>query len=238
MALSPVGVMQGWGRYRVPAMRFSLIHFARAHRRLIVGAALGCLAAALVPATQRTSTVFLVGWNVGVWSYLLLMAWLMLRARPAHVHAIAQREDPGALAVLVVLSITAVASLLAIVIELVAVRELPPAERLLHYAGTASTVFGSWLLVNTLFTFHYANLYYRAPAGAAPLQFPGKETAMDYRDFLYFSFTIAVAAQTSDVTVLTSSMRRMVLAQSVLSFLFNAAIIGLSINVAAGLLGS
>jgi uncharacterized membrane protein len=219
-------------------MRFSLIRFARARRRLIVGAALGCLAAALVPASQRASTVFLVGWNVGVWSYLVLMAWLMLRATPARVRAIAQREDPGAVAVLVLLSVTAVASLLAIVIELVAVRELPVGDRLLHYAGTASTVLGSWLLVNTLFTFHYANLYYRAPAGAAPLQFPGEETAMDYWDFLYFSFTIAVAAQTSDVTVLTPSMRRMVLAQSVLSFLFNAAIIGLSINVAAGLLGS
>lgn len=219
-------------------MRFPLIRFARTRPRLVVGAVLGGLAAALVPETQRASTVFLVGWNVGVWSYLVLMAWLLLRASPERVRAIARREDPGAVAVLVVLSVTAVASLLAIVIELVAVRPLPPAERLLHYAATAATVFGSWLLVNTLFTFHYANLYYRAPAGAAPLKFPGEDTAMDYWDFLYFSFTIAVAAQTSDVTVQTPAMRRVVLAQSVLSFLFNAAIIGLSINVAAGLIGT
>jgi len=33
-------------------------------------------------------------------------------------------------------------------------------------------------------------------------------------------------------------MRKAVLSQSVLGFLFNAAIIGMSINVAAGLIGS
>ncbi len=219
-------------------MRLALVRFVLARRRLVVGTVLGIVAGALVPPSQPASTVFLVGWNVGVWSYLVLMAWLLLRASHARVRTIAQREDPGAVAVLVVLSVTAVASLLAIVIELVAVRALPPPDRLLHYAATASTVFGSWLLVNTVFAFHYANLYYRAPPEAAPLQFPGEDTAMDYWDFLYFSFTIAVAAQTSDVTVRTSSMRRLVLAQSVLSFLFNAAIIGLSINVAAGLLGT
>jgi uncharacterized membrane protein len=59
----------------------------------------------------------------------------------------------------------------------------------------------------------------------------------DYWDFLYFSFTIAVAAQTSDVIIMNRSTRKTVLAQSILSFLFNVAILGFSINIAAGLLG-
>ena len=70
------------------------------------------------------------------------------------------------------------------------------------------------------------------------MKFPDAELNPDYWDFLYFSFTIAVAAQTSDVVVMSSGMRKAVLAQSVLSFLFNAAIIGLSINIAAGLIGN
>ncbi len=215
-----------------------LLRFALTRKRLIISVALGCVAAVLLPSSNRPSTVFLAGWNVGVWTYLVLMAWLMLRATPERVRTIAQREDPGAAVVLTVLSLTAVASLVAIVVELLGVRDLPAEARLLHYATTGATVFGSWLMVNTLFTFHYANAYYRAPADARPLKFPGEEVAMDYWDFLYFSFTIAVAAQTSDVTVTTPAMRRLVLAQSVLSFIFNAAIIGLSINVAAGILGS
>jgi uncharacterized membrane protein len=39
------------------------------------------------------------------------------------------------------------------------------------------------------------------------------------------------------VTVMNREMRKTVLAQSVLSFIFNAAILGLSINIAAGAVG-
>jgi len=59
----------------------------------------------------------------------------------------------------------------------------------------------------------------------------------DYWDFMYFSFTIAVASQTADINLSSSSMRRAVLAQSVLSFFFNASILALSINIAASLIG-
>ena len=80
--------------------------------------------------------------------------------------------------------------------------------------------------------------FYRSSAARRALCFPDKEENLDYWDFLYFSFTIAVAAQTSDVTVMSHSMRKTVLAQSILSFLFNVTIIGLSINIAASLVGT
>jgi uncharacterized membrane protein len=100
------------------------------------------------------------------------------------------------------------------------------------------TLFGSWCLIGTLFTFHYAHVFYMSPADNRALGFPDHLQNPDYWDFLYFAFTIAVAAQTSDVTVLSRSMRKTVLAQSVLSFAFNLAILGLSINIAAGIVGS
>ena len=55
---------------------------------------------------------------------------------------------------------------------------------------------------------------------------------------MYFSFTIAVAAQTSDIVIMSHSLRKTVLAQSILSFFFNVAILGLSINIAASLVNS
>jgi uncharacterized membrane protein len=88
-----------------------------------------------------------------------------------------------------------------------------------------------------LFTFHYSRLYYTSPRQQRALKFPDEEAQPDYWDFLYFAFTIAVAAQTADVTVMNRSLRKTVLAQSILSFLFNVAIIGLSINVMASLIG-
>ena len=101
---------------------------------------------------------------------------------------------------------------------------------------TVATLVGSWLLVGMLFCVHYAHQYYLAPAEQRPLEFPGGEHNPDYWDFLYFSFTLAVAVQTSDVSVQSRAMRRLVLGQSVLTFFFNLVVLGLSINIAAGLI--
>jgi len=219
--------------------RSALLRFVQGRPRLVIALLLGACGAGLLPGEHRIATRFLAGWNVAIWSYVVLVAWLMLRASAARVRSIAEREDPGAAFVLALMSFTAIASLGAIVFELAAVRDLALSERLGRYALTASTLFGSWLMVNTMFTFHYARMFYRAPSHCRPLRFPDDPGGSpDYWDFLYFSFTIAVAAQTSDVSVMTRPMRKLVLAQSVLSFLFNAAIIGMSINVAASLVGS
>jgi uncharacterized membrane protein len=212
--------------------------FLRNRPRLITAFATGFLAAWLLPEEWGLVTRALLGWNAAVWSYLLLMGWLMARASVGKVREIAEQEDEGAVAVLAIISIAATLSLAAIIFELTTVRNAPAVVRLWHYAFTASTVFGSWCLVAVVFTFHYARSYYRQPPGRRGLRFPDDDTAQpDYWDFLYFAFTLAVAAQTSDVTVMNREMRKTVLAQSVLSFIFNAAILGLSINIAAGAVG-
>jgi uncharacterized membrane protein len=101
-----------------------------------------------------------------------------------------------------------------------------------HCRGAA----GACLLLPTVFTLTYASLYHQAAHGMG-LSFPGAGDAFrpDYGDFLCFAFTIAVAAQTADVIVTASPMRRLVLLESVLSFAFNSAILALTINMAASL---
>lgn len=216
--------------------RSSLLVSIRRRPRLAVALALGICVVLLVP-TDGALKRFLIGWTATAWSYLALIGWLMFRASPARVRYISDQEDPSAPVVLALLSAIAVASLVAIVVELADARVMTSADRLAHFALAAATVLGSWLMLNMLFTFHYAHLYYRAPADARPLRFPDSAaTGPDYWDFMYFAFTIAVAAQTSDVSVMTTPMRKAVLAQSILVFLFNIAILGLSVNVAAGLI--
>ena len=86
------------------------------------------------------------------------------------------------------------------------------------------------------FTMHYAHLFYANPRTEEPwLLFPDKMLTPSYWDFMYFSFTIAVASQTADVCVGSREMRKVVLLQSVISFVFNMTILGLSINVCASL---
>lgn len=212
--------------------------FTRSHPRLALAFACGLAVGLLLPGTWGIVARALTGWNAAVWSYLVLMGWLMTRASPARVRKIAEQEDEGAVAVLAIMSIAATASLVAIIFELASLKTSPLGLRLTHYAFTALTVLGSWCLVAIVFTFHYARVFYKSPPQQRALRFPEGEQNPDYWDFLYFSFTIAVAAQTSDVTVMTREMRKTVLAQSVLSFIFNAAILGLSINIAAGILGA
>lgn len=206
--------------------------------RLVFAIVAGLIVGLALPGQLSVVTQALIGWNVTVWFYLCLMGWLMMRASPAKVRSIADQEDKSGVVILTIMSISAVVSLAAIVLELSTLKGLSLSHRLAHYAFTGSTVFGSWFLVATLFTFHYARMFYRSPPEQRALGFPNKEANPDYWDFLYFSFTIAVAAQTSDISVMSRSMRKTVLAQSILSFLFNVAIFGLSINIAASLVGS
>lgn len=210
----------------------------RTRPRLTSAIVVGIVVWLVLPGQWNPVTRALIGWNVTVWLYLCLMAWLMMRASHVRVRRIAEQEDKSAVIILAIMSIAAIVSIAAIILELASIKDLPYSHRLAHYVFTGATVFGTWCLVATLFTFHYARIFYRSPIERRALSFPDKEENLDYWDFLYFSFTIAVAAQTSDVTVMSHSMRKTVLAQSILSFLFNVAILGLSINIAASLVGS
>jgi uncharacterized membrane protein len=216
-----------------------LIHrslFNRPHLLAAIG--VGVLTAALLPSGWSQLNRALTAWDAAVWTYLLTMIWTMARADHRRIRAIAARQDENWAVILVALCLAALASLAAIGSELSVIKTLPTSERGLYYLFVSTTLVGSWLLLGMLFCFHYAHLYYNAPAQSCPLRFPDRESHPDYWDFLYFSFTIAVAAQTSDVTVRASSLRKLVLAQSVLSFFFNLVILGMSVNIAAGLINS
>ncbi|AMB85023.1 hypothetical protein AWM79_06745 [Pseudomonas agarici] len=211
-------------------------HLARTHPRLTLSTLFGLAVGALVPISPVLTKV-LVGWNTAVWSYLILMLWLTVRSRPEDVRRFVEREDENAGTVLLIGSIAAIASLAAITFELAGSKDLEVHTRLLRYGFTGLTVMGSWLLIGVIFSVHYARQFYVSNDQDPPLRFADGEKHPDYWDFLYFSFTISVAVQTSDVGVATKTLRRLVLAQSLIGFVFNAAILGFSINIAAGLFG-
>jgi len=96
---------------------------------------------------------------------------------------------------------------------------------------------GVWALLGVIFSVHYARLYYTWDGPEPALRFAEDLRTPNYWDFLYFSFTIGVAVQTADVGVATRTMRKVVLGQSLIGFLFNTAILGFSINITAGLFG-
>ncbi len=163
----------------------------------------------------------------------------MLTATPETMRRHARQEDIGRLIILSLITIAACASLLAIGFIL---HDKGASHKLLflHLTLSLATIVGSWLLVHTIFAFHYANAYYKDnktlnDCKADGLDFPG-DIEPDYWDFLYFSFVIGMTSQVSDVQITSRLLRRLTLIHSVLSFFFNTMILAMSINIIAGLI--
>lgn len=214
----------------------AIVRHLRARPRLVTALLIGIVAGFLLPGGYGVVTRSLFGWNVAVWLYLALVALMMYRADHAILRRIAAAQAEGSATVLTVVVLTALVSLAGIVLELSAAK-LPGAPHALpHVLFALATVAGSWLIVPTLFALTYASEYYRL-SEVRSLQFPdaGHDFKPHYGDFLYFSFTIAVASQTADVSVATPRMRRLVLTQSLFSFAFNTAILAFTINIAASM---
>ncbi|MGF9564074.1 DUF1345 domain-containing protein [Neorhizobium sp. JUb45] len=104
--------------------------------------------------------------------------------------------------------------------------------------GFAAVILG-WFSIHTMFAMHYAHLYWRPgdvgddkPVGG--LDFPGTERPSAY-DFLYFSYIIGMTAQTSDVEITATDMRKINLLHSVLSFFFNTVLVAAAVNAVVSL---
>ena len=209
-----------------------------AHPHLVFSAVAGIVVAVLAPGIDSIVSRGLLGWNAGVWLYLVWTAFTMLRSDSARLKRVAEAQAEGARTVLAIVAFAALVSLGAVITELSAAKAAPHGHKLLPVLFTLSTVVGSWLMVPTLFSLSYASQYHVKDNDGGGIRFPD-ETANfepDYSDFLYFSFTIAVASQTADVVITNRSVRRLVLLQSVLAFVFNTAIVAFTINMAASLL--
>jgi uncharacterized membrane protein len=206
------------------------------HPRLWISVIAGSVLFLFLPHDWSTLSRVLVCWNGGVILFLALIFFWMTRLTAAQICTKYIEEDETAPFILVVVVVAAVASLFAIVEPLATIKQVSGSVRAAHFALAAFTLINSWLLVPTMFTTHYADMFYSVPADDRPLHFPNTPEPV-FWDFAYFSFTIAAACQTADVSTQHADVRRAVLAQTLISFLFNASILGFAINVTAGLIG-
>lgn len=168
-----------------PAFVSTMPFLARTHPRLSAAAVLGLAIGILAPFDSILSKI-LIGWNVGVWTYLVLMLRLTIRAKAEDVKRIAEVEDENAGLVLFMVCIAAIASLATIAVGLAGSKDLGTAERLLHYGFTGVTVIGSWLLIGVIFSVHYARLYYTWEGKAPALRFAEGLLTPNYWDFSVF----------------------------------------------------
>jgi uncharacterized membrane protein len=206
------------------------------HPRLWISTTAGCAIFLFLPSHWSTMSRVLVCWNCGVALFLALIYAWMTRLTAEQICSRFIEEDESATIILAAVTVAALLSVVAIVEPLATMRQVAGRERVAHFSLAALTLVNSWLLVPTMFTTHYADMFYSAAETERPLRFP--DTSMPvFWDFAYFSFTIAAACQTADVSTLNAGVRRTVLMHTLISFLFNASILGFAINVTAGLIG-
>jgi len=181
----------------------------------------------------------LLGWCGGTVVYLALAWWLADTYDPEQTRRRAQSMDQPNLMFLVSMLTAVGVCVAAVAMLLQQVRQLDGLERTAHIALGLFSLAASWLMIQTIYAFHYAHRYYQEEmqneADGAGLKFPGKLDP-DYFDFLYYSHVIGMTSQVSDVQVTSREMRRITLVHSVLSFAFNMLFLALSINVVAGLM--
>ncbi|MBN8840263.1 MAG: DUF1345 domain-containing protein [Sphingomonadales bacterium] len=167
----------------------------------------------------------MIGFDAGA-AFFLVSLWPLLGDETSGVRARATANDANRAGLL------AITALVTIVILVVVAGELtsPPSGRII--ALVVATLVLAWLFSNVVYALHYAHLYYLPEDGkdAGGLAFPG-EAEPHYWDFIYFSFTLGMTFQTSDVNMTARRMRRVAIGQCLAAFVFNIGVLAFTINV-------
>lgn len=159
--------------------------------------------------------------------YLAFALRALARLQPHHVLE-AARDDDLPVALIFVVTLAAAAASLAALFVLVNADGPPRAADLVI---TLAAVPLGWLTVHVMAAMHYAHVYW---SGGKGIGFPETKEPSGV-DFIYFSLTIGMTAQTSDVAVTTRTMRRLVVIHGVVSFFFNTVILAAIVNSAVSI---
>ncbi len=209
--------------------------------RFYAAVLVGGLSFTLLPESWPRMARASVAWDLAGLTYLAFAFRLILTCGADRLRARAARRDDSRLVILTII-LLAIAASFAAIAGLIVEAKLPTtatSEKLLLAGLAVLTLMISWTVTQVAFALHYAHVYYRPDAGSdagGGLVFPGCEQP-DYWDFLYFATSIGATSQTSDTSIRSHALRRLVTLHAAVSFFFNTAVLALTVNIAASLAG-
>ena len=157
-------------------------------------------------------------------SFFLVLIWSVISDGSADsIKRHAAENDANRVLLLALSAVIAGVLLVTVAMELTMSKH-PPAVLIVV------TIILAWFFSNIIYALHYAHLFYGAALSGSGLIFPG-EKKPDYWDFMYFSFTLGMTFQTSDVSISDAKMRRVVTAQCIAAFFFNIGVLAFTINI-------
>lgn len=229
--------------------RSSSKRFINPRNRIPLSIAAAVLVYFLLPLPQDYWDIrLLFAYVVGVAIDLILLFIMMYSSSAEATMRRSRRAEPSNAGVLIATLFLSIISLIAVALMLNNSHNRSAIVANVHMGLSLIAIFLSWLFVHTYFALHYARTYYdevTPEAGrsgsegelgkhledyAGGLEFP-KPGLIDYWDFLYYSFTIAMCYQTPDISITSVVMRRTTLAHSIFSFIYVSCILGLVVNL-------
>lgn len=214
----------------------------RNRRRLQSFTAAGLVGAAvyfLVPTWLHGATRVVAAYDAAA-TVLLAFFWLRSLHMDAELTRLrAANDDPGHNVILLIVLASVV---LGLVSAIAIIGHGPHVQNQTekweaYILGILAIALG-WFLVHTVYTFRYAHLYWFDDDGdgteCGGIHFPGTTRPNDY-DFAYFAFTLGTSFAVSDPQVTETRVRREVIVHSVISFAYNSIIVGMVINLFAGI---
>jgi uncharacterized membrane protein len=220
------------------AVRAEPVHVpARGRRvalwRLLLCAGAGAAAAAVtLLAGGQWRVAVSLGWDATA-ACLLCSVWFVVLSKDARETAAAARaEDASRAAADAFLIGASLASLVSVGFVLVDAAGRTGLMKGVFIGLAVVSVVAAWATVHSVFMLRYARLYYSDPIGGIDFH---ADDQPDYRDFAYVALTIGMTFQVSDTDLTVKRIRRSALEHALLSFVFGAVILGITINIVGSL---
>lgn len=171
----------------------------------------------------------MVGFDIAAAIFLLSCLSILRICDPQAIERAAEQNDANRTELLILTGIVMGALLITIAAVTANVRPEPWTKVIV-----VMTLFLAWLFSNMVYALHYAHMsYMQSGEGSAGLEFANTKDPV-YWDFVYFAFTIGMTFQTSDVSITSDSIRRVVTVHSFAAFIFNIGVLAFTINVLGG----
>jgi uncharacterized membrane protein len=214
-----------------------------ARRRIGLAVMVGMAIFLALPDVMHLDSRILAAWISGVVCFLGIVLLMMSRADPPKTFYRARRQEAQHWTIFLLVVVMALTSIFAIALMLADNNKTTPELAVkVQIVLSVLAVLSSWFLTHTMFALHYATCYYREDYSTPEEDFvggialPNEDDRPDYLDFMYFSFTIGMTSQTSDISITSPSLRRLALGHGIVSFFFYSVIIAASVGIVSGLI--
>jgi len=177
-------------------------------------------------------------WIVFTLSFLIFSWVVVIQRSVAQIRKKAKEDDGSVAFVFFMVLISSFAGILTVMLIIIS-KDSAIRHSLLFLPTCILGLILSWVMVHTIYIFHYAHKFYDSLKKGVTeihggLNFPGDEEP-DYFDFAYFSFGLGCTFQVSDISITSRKIRRIALIHGLLSFVLNTFVVALTINLIAGL---